>query len=1058
MCKFKTQNLSKNSVRIFLLIVVVASSVYAAADIPFDSGPSYGMGLNMRDLRFVDLDGDGFLDMIGPNGGQGNPDPKMTFRFGDSSGGYGPPVVIDSPIIGECLSVGDLNNDGKPDVVVASFYQNAIEVFVNQGNRTFATPVVTIPPDPPWWDLGPGEFLAVEIADFDGDGSNDVVALQDQSDQRLRFFHFNPDGTLTTFATLNQASGGTSYEAEMALGDINGDGRSDIILAGGGPFGVREFRFVLGQSAGGLLSIVDGFRVIDKAIGIVVEDLDGDHDSDLAVAFLDTTTPTQHSAQIFRNNGTGEFTALPKIVIDYPFPPYSITATDFNNDGKRDLCLLLAGIMVHPLYGNGDLTFQEGSYYAAAVSHEIQTTDIDSDGNADLLLISYNGLASDYSAYDGVSTSGIKVMYGDSHGFKAPLLILWGPNFIDAQDFNNDGFLDMASAWQTSFVNPSGVDLMMNDHRGSFILPETHQPSSAALTGMKTGDFNGDGKWDAISIHDDNSRVLSFYQGNGNGSLATPINTQFSKGLVNVVAANFNSDEISDAFVIDDSGQGYVALGQSTGSFVIAPGSPFQIPFFVKSLASGDFNNDGNDDLVVQFSSSMEVYLSDGEGRLINTPTNLPVLLTVGTTDINGDGIIDIVGMKEVPSDELPPWRTDHRITCILGDGTGNFSTSFSKTIPNFSFSAVQSLVSADFDHDGFNDVALIMRDNTFGNLIVIPSGGSMAEWKDPVFHSVGPATRNLIAKDFNGDGTVDLGFSGDHARGVIYNSEDHRKPSSPFDFDGDGQTDISVFRPDNGQWWYLRSLDLTNRAFTFGTETDLMVPGDYTGDRKTDVAFFRPSTGTWFVLRSEDSAYYAFPFGLPTDIPAPADYDGDGKTDAAVYRPSNGLWYIFRSSDGAVSFETFGGASDRPVPADYDGDGKADVAVVKPTGSTGSSEWWIMRSSDHIAHAFLFGTAADKAVPGDYTGDGAADIAFFRPSSGSWYVLRSEDSLYYAFPFGQSTDIPTPGDYDGDGRFDAAVYRSASGTWFINQTTQGVFISTFGEPTDIPVPSAFVK
>ncbi|MBK7708757.1 MAG: PD40 domain-containing protein [Acidobacteria bacterium] len=90
----------------------------------------------------------------------------------------------------------------------------------------------------------------------------------------------------------------------------------------------------------------------------------------------------------------------------------------------------------------------------------------------------------------------------------------------------------------------------------------------------------------------------------------------------------------------------------------------------------------------------------------------------------------------------------------------------------------------------------------------------------------------------------------------------------SPFDFDGDGRTDISIFRPALGEWWYLRSSDAGNRAFQFGNSTDKLTPGDFTGDGKTDLAFFRPSNGEWFVFRSENSTFYSFPFGLNGDIP----------------------------------------------------------------------------------------------------------------------------------------------------------------------------------------------
>ncbi len=275
------------------------------------------------------------------------------------------------------------------------------------------------------------------------------------------------------------------------------------------------------------------------------------------------------------------------------------------------------------------------------------------------------------------------------------------------------------------------------------------------------------------------------------------------------------------------------------------------------------------------------------------------------------------------------------------------------------------------------------------------------------------------------------------------------------FDFDGDGKTDISIFRANGGEWWYQKSSNDGNAAFQFGSQTDKLVPADFTGDGKTDIAFFRPSSGQWFVLRSEDLSFYAFPFGAAGDVPVPADYDGDSKADAAVFRESSLTWFINKSS-GGTDIISFGAVGDKPVVGDYDGDGKTDIAIFRANGATGA-EWWIRKSSDGNIFALTFGTSADKPVQGDFTGDGKTDIAFFRPLTGEWFILRSEDLSFYSFPFGTNGDVPVPGDYDGDGRFDAGVFRSATSNWFVQRSTAGTLIQQFGISGDVPVPNVFV-
>lgn len=137
---------------------------------------------------------------------------------------------------------------------------------------------------------------------------------------------------------------------------------------------------------------------------------------------------------------------------------------------------------------------------------------------------------------------------------------------------------------------------------------------------------------------------------------------------------------------------------------------------------------------------------------------------------------------------------------------------------------------------------------------------------------------------------------------------------SSSADFDGDGRTDLSVFRPTDGTWHVLQSGTNTYRVQPFGLSTDKIVPGDYDGDGRADNAVFRPSTGVWYLLRSSDGLVSTVNWGVSTDKPVPGDYDGDGRTDLAVYR--DGTWYIIQSSNGNISYQQFGLSGDIPVAA----------------------------------------------------------------------------------------------------------------------------------------------
>lgn len=274
---------------------------------------------------------------------------------------------------------------------------------------------------------------------------------------------------------------------------------------------------------------------------------------------------------------------------------------------------------------------------------------------------------------------------------------------------------------------------------------------------------------------------------------------------------------------------------------------------------------------------------------------------------------------------------------------------------------------------------------------------------------------------------------------------------SNHSDFDGDGSSDIAVFRPSSGIWYVQNSEGFSARAI--GGANDRIISGDFDGDGKTDAAVFRNvgGAGVWSIKRSSDAGTTETQFGLATDVPVRGDFDGDGRNDLAVYRPSSGAWYIQPSNNSALIGVQFGAAEDIPAAVDFDGDGRTDIAVFRPSNGA----WYYLRSSDGGFRGAQFGQNGDVPLNGDFDGDGKADLAVFRPSNGAWYILRSSDGAYDFRQFGSSGDVPVAGNYDGDGATDIAVFRPSNGVWYIWRSLDNAFsYQFFGQAGDIPTPA----
>jgi len=279
---------------------------------------------------------------------------------------------------------------------------------------------------------------------------------------------------------------------------------------------------------------------------------------------------------------------------------------------------------------------------------------------------------------------------------------------------------------------------------------------------------------------------------------------------------------------------------------------------------------------------------------------------------------------------------------------------------------------------------------------------------------------------------------------------------------------DIAVWRPSNGYWMVMGQTGSQATTFQFGMSGDTPVPGDFDGDGKTDFSVYRPGDPSiFYVWRSGAANYYGYGWGNSSDRPTSGDFDGDGLSDPAIARPDTGtgtlVWWITTSSNSSHFAIAWGNPSHKIAPADYDGDGKTDVAVFDPGGKI----FYVWNSSDSTVSELPVGYDG-TVVSSDYDGDGKADPAIYVPSTATWYVRQSTTNSVVSLVWGNngtagctgscSALTPVHNDYDLDGKTDFAVWDNASSAvWTIRRSSNGTTrTETFGTTGDIPVPAFY--
>jgi hypothetical protein len=676
--------------------------------------------------------------------------------------------------------VGDLNNDGKDDIVMLhQAAPAAIQVWLADSNGDGGFTAGTS------MQVTANSALWATLTHVGADTNLDLVVADAADPGNIWTLKGNGDGTFGTPAAApfigQLAASKPLYPSNpVVFGDFNGDGILDF--AGG--CAAAHTCTATNQANQIVVYLADGSGGYLTPVALTTPD--SVYDSCFLAGGQLATSIDLVSANCLDNtitvyvNTAGTFAAgvyYPSgSTLLAPADPVAVTIAPVNGGGANDIVVTdQQASDVTVLLGNGDGTVQDpkvGYALGGAPHTPAVVADFNQDGKADVMVPDYISSFSYLQGYgDGSFRSAVNY-YALPVPAGTGLLFSVG---IASGDFNGDGIPDVVVGnGQTGGLKVAGITVFLSNPDGS-LQPGVRYGATGnyEFEYVAVGDFDGDGKLD-IAATDALNGGVQIFTGNGNGTFN--LGTAYPTGgtsTLGIAVGDFNGDGHPDLAVVNDAPSASVGIllndAQGHGNFMLGPVNPLSVPAL--EITAADLGNKQLDLIVPLFFTNVTshgavaVLLGNGNGTfkpeadvsLANCVNSAlcqdPVSAAVG--DVNGDGKPDLIVT-------LDDQTITQGVVVALGNGDGTFQPTLRlfPTSLNQSFGAPDPIgvKIVDLNRDGHADV--ICTNSKFGTVSVLYGVGN-GTFYDPLEFPGGRLPNDIALADVNGDGVVDVVTSG---------------------------------------------------------------------------------------------------------------------------------------------------------------------------------------------------------------------------------------------------------------------------------------------------------